>query len=99
MALMHMVFMKFEGGYFTPEVVNEIEDTYRTLSSELPNDIYTVQIIKNCIERDTNMDLLIRARLKDGNSLPIYLNHPAHIAIGKKMNPHIIDRCSFDYED
>lgn len=95
---MHMVFMKFEEGYFTPDVMKEIGDTYRTLCDELPNDIYTVQIIKNCIERDTNMDLLIRAQLKDENSLPIYLNHPAHIAIGKKMNPHITNRCSFDYE-
>lgn len=99
MALVHMVFMKFEDGYFTPEVINEIKETYRTLQGELPNDIHTVKIIQNCIERDTNMDLLIRANLEGKDSLPIYLNHPAHVAIGKKMNPHIINRFSFDYEE
>lgn len=95
----HMVFMKFEPGFFSPVVAEEIAETFRTLCKELPDEIYEAVVLENCVERDTNMDLLIRMKLKNEKSLPLYLNHPAHVEIGRKINPHVINRCSFDCEE
>lgn len=97
--MIHMVFMKFEDGFFSHEVTKEIAATFRTLCNELPDEIFEAAVLENCVERDTNMDLLIRMKLKNEKSLPLYLNHPAHVEIGKKINPHIINRCSFDCEE
>lgn len=97
--MIHMVFMKFEPGFFRPEVTEQIATAFSQLSAALPDDIYEAQVKVNCIERQTNMDLLIRMHLKDESSLARYLNHPIHVAIGEQINPHIINRCSFDYEE
>lgn len=97
--MIHMVFMKFEDGFFCDEIRDKIADTFRVLSREMPDEIFEAEVLTNCVERETNMDLLIRMSLKDEDSLPKYLHHPAHIAIGVEINPHIVNRCSFDYEE
>lgn len=95
----HMVFMKFEDGYFCDKVFSEISEAFNRLAAALPDDILSVSLAKNCIERDANMDMLIEMRLKGEDSLGTYLHHPIHLAIGEVMNPHIVSRASFDRAD
>lgn len=52
---------------------------------------------QNCIDRPANMDLMIEMVLEDESVLSEYLNSPEHIRMGKKYNPHVANRVSFDY--
>ena len=94
----HMVFMKFEDGFFCDEVFDRIQEAYRSLAAALPETVTAVAVRKNCVERDTNMDLLIQVELDSKASLKTYLTHPKHRGIGEVMNPHVVNRCSFDWE-
>lgn len=94
-----MVFMKFEEGFFDDEVFSKIYDAFSTLAAELPDEILSVAIRKNCVERKFNMDILIEMKLRGEESLGLYLRHPVHLAIGEIMDPHIVSRASFDFED
>ena len=52
---------------------------------------------EHCIDRPANMDLMIEMVLEDESVLSEYLNSPEHIRMGKKYNPHVANRVSFDY--
>lgn len=95
--MIHMVFMKFEAGFFSPAISREIADAFQRLQQALPEEIMSVQVQENCICREGNMDLLIQMELQSAQSLERYLRHPVHLDIGAVMNPHIVQRCSFDY--
>ncbi len=94
----HLVFMKFEDGYFSDAVFSEISEAFDRLAAALPDEILSVALRKNCVSRKFNMDMLIEMKLRGEDSLGIYLEHPIHLAIGEVMNPHIVNRASFDYE-
>ena len=94
--MIHMVFMKFEEGFFSPAVSQEITDAFHRLQAALPEKILSVQVLENCVSREGNMDLLIRMELDGADALEQYLQHPVHLEIGAVMNPHIVKRCSFD---
>ena len=95
--MIHMVFMKFEAGFFSPAVYQKIADAFHRLQKAMPLEIRSVQVRENCISREANMDLLIQMELRDASVLEQYLHHPIHQEIGREMNPHIVQRCSFDY--
>ena len=95
--MIHMVFMKFETGFFTPSVTARIAEAFEQLQAALPEQILSVEVRENCVARETNMDLLIQMELSGEDALDAYLVHPVHRAIGEVMNPHIVNRCSFDY--
>ncbi len=93
----HMVFMKFEAGFFSPAVLQKIADGFCRLQEAMPLEILSVQVRENCIAREANLDLLIQMELRDASVLEQYLHHPIHLEMGREMNPHIVQRCSFDY--
>ncbi len=94
----HFVFMKFKPGEFTEEAFSEIRDTFSALQKELPEEILSCRVLKNCVDREWNMDLLIEMELYSAESLPKYLKHPLHTGLGKRMDEHIAERRSFDAE-
>ncbi|MDD6188718.1 MAG: Dabb family protein [Clostridiales bacterium] len=94
----HFVFMKFEPGYFDDNVYTYIRTNFSRLQAVMSEDILSCRVSKNCVERDRNMDMMIEMELKDAGSLPKYLNHPLHLAVGERMNCHVIERASFDCE-
>ena len=65
----------------------------------LPEDILGVQVIRNIVDRPQNMTVMIEMQLREEASLPRYLNHPLHQAIGKKYNPFVEAIASFDAPD
>ena len=93
----HFVLLKFDPAYLTNENYHEIETAFRDLKNALPANIKNAIVHRNIIDRASNMDIMIEMELDSAESLPIYLNHPIHLAIGEKMNPHITNRVSFDY--
>ena len=97
--MIHMVFMKLEPGILTEEIFREYQDTFEKIHRDMPEDVLEAAVLRNCVDRDQNMDILIRLRLRGKEALGAYLQHPAHIAIGEKMNPHVVKIASFDYEE
>ena len=57
-----------------------------------------VRVSRNCIDRPQNMTVLIELLLRDETSLPKYLQHPLHKAIGERYNPYVEQIASFDCE-
>ena len=94
--LKHFVIFTFEDNFFKEEHFNEYDDR-RVLFRTPCMKIKEISIHKNCIDRPANMDLMIEMVLEDESVLSEYLNSPEHIRMGKKYNPHVANRVSFDY--
>ena len=97
--MVHMVFMKLEEGFLTEEIFRVYRETFAAIAADLPEEVRRAEVLRNCVPREQNMDILIRLDLRDAESLPKYLRHPRHLAIGEKMNPHVLKLASFDYEE
>ncbi len=92
----HMVMMKLEEGRFDERAEADYRETFAKLKEALPEEILSVRVIRNCVARPQNMDVLIEMELKDEDSLPKYLKHPLHVAIGGRYNPYVVRIASFD---
>ena len=95
----HIVMMRLKEGVFTPEAEQEYRQTFEALQKALPGDILSVDVFRNIVDRPQNMTVMIEMTLRDVSSLPLYLKHPLHQAIGKKYNPYIESIASFDWEE
>ena len=93
----HLVLMKFQENFLDENNFSQITKAYQELKQALPEEIYDVNIYRNIISRESNMDVMIALNLKNADSLPVYLKHPIHQAISEKMNPYITNRVSFDH--
>ena len=93
----HFVIFKFEKDYFTDENYREYLNAFEIIKNDFSG-IREVAIRKNCVDRPANMDLMIEMTLEDESVLSQYLNHPEHIRMGQKYNPHVTNRVSFDYK-
>lgn len=92
----HFVIFTFEDNFFNEDNYKEYVSAFKTIEADFDG-IKSVDIHRNCIDRPANMDLMIEMVLEDENLLTQYLNHPEHIRMGQKYNPHVINRVSFDY--
>lgn len=93
--LRHFVLFKYKPDFLTPEVVKELRDGFAMIKAEVPG-VKDVRIETNVVSRPANMDLMIEMLLEDVSVLDAYLTHPEHVRLGKKMNPSIEHRVSFD---
>ena len=93
--LRHFVLFTYAPGFLTPEIVQELKDGFAMIKAEVPG-VRDVRIETNTIDRPANMDLMIEMLLEDASVLDAYLTHPEHVRLGKKMNPSITHRVSFD---
>ncbi|MBQ8081670.1 MAG: Dabb family protein [Clostridia bacterium] len=98
MAIRHTVMMRLQPGIFTKEAEQDYRDTFDALQKALPNDVLSVHVYRNVIDRAQNMTVLIELLLKDASSLPLYLQHPLHQGIGERYNPYVEAIASFDCE-
>ena len=96
--MIHMVFMKFPPGVFDGAAERDFSDTFSALREALPSDILSARVLTNCVARPQNMDVLILLDLAGPASLPRYLEHPLHQAIGRRYNPLVQSIASFDTE-
>lgn len=94
--LKHFVIFTFEKDFFKNEHLEEYIQGFNIIKNDYPG-IIDVSIHRNCIDRPANMDLMVEMTLKDETVLSEYLNHPEHIRMGAKYNPHVTNRVSFDY--
>lgn len=95
--LKHFVIFTFEKNFLKEEHFDEYVRAFETIRDSFDG-IVGVQVRRNCVDRPANMDLMIEMDLTGPELLPLYLNHPEHIRMGNKYNPHVTARVSFDYE-
>lgn len=93
----HFVALKFEDGYLDEGQFRQISAQFFKLQPTLSAQVKRVDVYRNCIERDSNMDLMVEILLDCPDALAIYLNHPLHLKIMKDLLPHVISRVSFDH--
>lgn len=92
----HYVLMRLKEGVFDEKAEQDYRDTFARLREALPEDILAVTVLRNVVDRPQNMTVMIEMTLKGPDSLPKYLSHPLHTAIGKRYNPFVEAIASFD---
>ena len=96
--MFHYVLFKLRPG-FTSEDMNRLYDnTYARLSEAVP-EITSTAFRKNCVVRDSNMDVLIMVHLTDSAGLEHYLKHPLHLKFIEETCEHVAQKVSFDWEE
>jgi len=93
----HFVLMRFDSGYLNDALFEEICRDFGSLQPALPEQIRSIAVHRNCVERDTNMELMVEFDLASPEALNVYLKHPIHLSLMERLIPHITSRCSFDY--
>lgn len=93
----HYVLFKFKPGISIERVLHCYNNTYLKMKSQLP-EVESISFHENCINRDSNMDVMITVKLKSKDGLCDYLNHPLHLQFISDTNDDIINRVSFDCE-
>lgn len=92
----HYVLLKFKPGCFNDELFNYIKNTFDDIDKL--DDIKVVKVHKNCVERDSNMDIMIEMEVRDEKALKMYLNHELHISFANRINDYLLSKASFDSE-
>ena len=95
----HCVLMRLKPGVFDERAERDYRETFEKLREALPEEILSVSVRRNIVDRPQNMTVMIEMQLREEASLPRYLNHPLHQAIGKKYNPFVEAIASFDAPD
>jgi len=93
----HLVLLKFDPNYYSDEILEFTKETFASLQKEV-KDIECVNVHSNCVERDSNMDIMIEMDLSNKTALSTYLNHDIHKHFIDVVNDHVTKRVSFDYE-
>ncbi|HOE56433.1 MAG TPA: Dabb family protein [Bacillota bacterium] len=94
----HYVLLKFDPNYYCEDVFNYARKVFSDISNTL-EDIQNVNIYKNCVNRDSNMDIMIEMDFKNKNALTSYLEHDLHKDFVDVVDKHLILRVSFDCEE
>lgn len=93
----HYLLLRFHSGFLTPALFEFTQSTFAKLEDEI-NGIQKVAVFRNCVPRESNMDLMVTMTLEDKSTLPIYLEHPLHKAFIARVGEHIVERSTFDRE-
>lgn len=76
----HYLLLKLKEEYTSER--GELFELAKELFGKIADDnigIENLSVQKNCIERDSNMDILVKFRFEDRKILDEYLKHPLHL--------------------
>ena len=95
--MIHYVLFKFKPGTAIDEILHCYQRTYLKMDKLLP-EVENISFKENCVNRDTNMDVMITIERKSKKGLNDYLNHPRHLQFISATYDSIQNRISFDHE-
>ena len=76
--MVHYVLLKFKAGTDVDAIELNMRETYRQLEQELP--FLTEPFVwRNCVDRDSNADIMATIHLDNATQLKDYLTHPLHV--------------------
>ena len=96
--MFHYVLFKLRPGFTAEDMKRLYDCTYARLSEAVP-EITATSFRKNCITRDSNMDVLITLQMTSPSGLESYLKHPLHLKFVEDTCEHVIQKVSFDWEE
>lgn len=95
--LRHVVLFKWKDGT-PPETINEIEQAFQALPSQIPQILAlewgTDMSVENLAQGFSHCFLV---SFKNENDRAVYLPHPAHKAFGQLIGPHLDKVLVFDF--
>lgn len=94
----HCVLFKFKSDYYNENIFEYTKEVFDSIREKVDG-IKSVNVYRNCIVRDSNMDMMIEMELENREILALYLNDELHKAFVDRTNEHLTLRVSFDYED
>jgi len=94
----HCVLFKFKPDYYNEDVLKYTKEVFSNIGKKLDG-ITGVNVYSNCVDRDSNMDLMVEMELENKDMLALYLNDELHKDFVNKTDEHLILRVSIDYED
>ena len=95
--MIHYVLFKFKPVTAIDEILHCYQRTYLKMEKLLP-EVENISFKENCVNRDSNMDVMITIELKSKKGLNDYLNHPLHLQFISATDDSIQNRISFDHE-
>ena len=87
--------MKYEPGYLSDSKFAELAGMFEKVV-EAVDGLSDCTVRRSCLDRASNMDLMVSFTISDPAVLPAYLEHPLHLAIAAESGPHETARFSFD---
>lgn len=94
----HYLLLQFEPGFFEQAHIYELAQSTFTQLRDADIGILDVEVEKNCVDRPSNADLLVRMTLSGRDALTGYINHPLHLQFIKTICEHERSRLTFDCE-
>lgn len=96
----HIILWKLKEEYSeeeTAKIKSDIKEGLEGLKGQIPG-LMEIQVHTQGLA-SSNMDLMLDSTFEDEESLKVYANHPAHVAVADgKVRPHTIIRSCMDFE-
>ncbi|MBR2122033.1 MAG: Dabb family protein [Lachnospiraceae bacterium] len=94
--MIHYVLLTFAPGTDLDAAEEKIRSVYAELNDALPflND---PKVYRNCVDRDSNADIMVSVTIDSPDMLQAYLTHPLHVQMGQGFKDILIGRTSFDH--
>lgn len=96
--MIHYFLLKFEPDYYGRDVLNYTKEVFNSIVNTI-DDVLSAEVYGNCIERDSNMDIMVVMRFGSKEALSSYLNHQLHLEFVNTIDKHVVSRVSFDCND
>ena len=92
--MIHYVLLKFERNFYNDELLNYTKEVFYNIG-RLENVKY-VKVHSNCIERNSNMDVMVEIELDNKEALSDYLLNDLHRDFVEYTDKHVVLRVTFD---
>lgn len=91
----HYLLLRFPTGFLTAPILSRTKAIFSHLAHEITG-IKSIHISRNCVFRESNMDLMIEMELQSPEILHTYLAHRLHQQFIIEIGVHALERCTFD---
>lgn len=91
----HYLLLKFTPDAPVEEFFSLARETFAGLVDAL-DCMRSAQVLRNCVARDANADMLVVLELTDEQALTVYLEHPLHQVFARKTDRYVAKRVSLD---
>ena len=95
--MVHYLLLKVAPDYDIDQVAEQVEHTYSRIERQVSG-VSNVRVFRNCVDRDSNADLMIRLELERKGVLNDYLEHELHKGFVTRIGGLLIQRMTFDTE-
>lgn len=94
----HLIIVKFNEGYYTKEVKEQINDLFIRIKEEVEG-INKVSLLDNIVSRPNNADLIICIDFVNKDALNNFFKSDLHIEFKERFSDNFQNKLIFDYEE